>query len=173
MEARPPRARLPRGPVVVVLALLLAPVVVWGWQPWRHIPARAGVAYQPRPAQAAPPARPRQARPVARPAGPRLAGELIAVNIGSPQQSNRVFEAKGQAGIHPRLAARPGERVRVVLANYDIHEHSFTIDQVTSTDVAPGRTATVTFTVPGTPGSYRYHCRLGKPGMDGVLLVQR
>lgn len=68
------------------------------------------------------------------------------------------------------LKGKPGQKVTLQLKNTSGTEHNFSIDaQHVSTDLPPGKQATVTVTIP-TSGQISFYCKYHKAlGMAGAL----
>jgi|SoiMethySBSTD1v2_1073268.scaffolds.fasta_scaffold01805_23 FtsP/CotA-like multicopper oxidase with cupredoxin domain len=76
---------------------------------------------------------------------------------------------------NPTLTVRAGERVRVVLRNDDRGiRHDFAVPDVSAAldPIGWNESSDVTFEVPGTPGTYEYHCRPHMMMMRGRIVVQ-
>ena len=79
------------------------------------------------------------------------------------------------AQANPTLTVRAGERVRVVLRNEERgFTHDFAVPAVdAATDlISWNEDASVTFTVPETPGTYAYVCEPHAMMMRGQIIVQ-
>jgi plastocyanin len=110
---------------------------------------------------------------------PRLL-RLTTDNIGTEADPNRVYLVPGQVdaaqaakGRRPELVVRPGEAVRVRVANQDRYVHSFTFAKArVNLDIFEGTVASATFKAPTAPGTYQFYCRYRKVGMSGTLVVR-
>jgi hypothetical protein len=108
---------------------------------------------------------------------------VITKNLGTEENPNRVYLAPGQPGVHhPRLVARPGERIQIRVDNQDNVVHTWTfpgerlsVEAYEEDPLRPPFTAITTskpFLAPTKPGTYRFYCRYRKKGMAGTLVVR-
>lgn len=74
------------------------------------------------------------------------------------------------------LVVKQGQKVRLTFTNVE-GMHDFVIDELNiQTDIInAGESTVVEFTVPATPGSYKYYCSVAnhrQMGMEGVLTIE-
>lgn len=100
---------------------------------------------------------------------PRVLTLLIERNPYADQDPNhalvaRVYQAPGQDEPPPRFVVRPGERLRMRVANKDAHVHSFIFPYASMDLNAWPRKASTTeeFRAPTKPGAYTFFCRFGR-----------
>lgn len=77
---------------------------------------------------------------------------------------------------NPVIAAKPGERLRVVLQNRDrgiTHDFAVPAAEAATDTLSWNEQAEVTFVVPDEPGTYEYVCRPHLLMMKGTLRVAR
>jgi len=105
---------------------------------------------------------------------------LSTDNIGTEAHPNRVYLTPGQVdaaqagkGRRPEFVVRPGEALRVRVANQDRYIHSFTFAKArVNLDIFEGTVGSATFKAPTAPGTYQFYCRYRKVGMSGTLVVR-
>jgi plastocyanin len=97
--------------------------------------------------------------------------EIVLVAVGM------TFALEGQLDAeNPVLSLRAGERIRVVLRNEApglLHDFAIPDWGVAIDEVRAGESGATTFTVPDTPGRFKYHCRPHSEMMRGVVEVTR
>lgn len=120
------------------------------------------------------------AAPTTAPPKPRVL-TLITKNLGTEENPDRVYVARGQKGTHPQFVVRPGERIQVRVDNQDTVIHSWTFAKTRQNleaweDAGPAPLSEISttkpFLAPRTPGTYTFYCRYRKVGMSGTLIVR-
>jgi len=113
---------------------------------------------------------------------PRFAGDVLRGAGQAPSAreiqlvvKEMTFYADGRAEPNPTLAARPGERIRLVLRNTDAGmSHDFAIRSWSvRTRLLKGKGEdAIEFTVPNTRGVHVYNCQPHAEMMSGTIVVQ-